>query len=82
MSAAKSLSYIEAMNYFCEIQVEKKLQNLRSEVREEDEELENTVLVLPKISGSVFVVRKRAKDMLRQSVLGGKDVHVLLVLEQ
>ena len=52
-SAIESATYIEAMNYFCEMQLEKELDKLRGGVTKVEEATKNTVLVLPKLPGLV-----------------------------
>ena len=51
-SAIEHATYIEAMNYFCEMQLEKELEKLRAGgPPREEEAVKNTILVLPKLPG-------------------------------
>ena len=60
--AAKNITPVEAINYFCEIQYQEELERARQAtvvVQEEPEKPEkqrNTVLMLPKIDGYAFTL--------------------------
>jgi hypothetical protein len=54
-SLLSNATYIEALNYFCEMEMEKQLNGIRGGAPPggREEEVKNTVLVLPKITGLV-----------------------------
>ncbi len=54
-SAIENATYIEAMNYFVEMTLERELDRLRGSgpPPKEEEAVKNTVLVLPKLPGYV-----------------------------
>ena len=60
--AAKNITPVEAINYFCEIQYQEEIERARQAtvvVQEEPEKPEkqrNTVLMLPKIDGYAFTL--------------------------
>ena len=47
-STIESATFLDAINYFCEMELEKSLEKLRRGTRDTDQK--NTVLVLPKIT--------------------------------
>ncbi|XP_074656785.1 WD repeat-containing protein 97-like [Tubulanus polymorphus] len=59
-SLIESATYIEAINYFCEFQLQKELERLRSGGTDKEKKPslpKNTVLVLPKVDGRTALVR-------------------------
>ena len=52
-SAIENATYMEAINYFCDMEMEKFLDRMRGGGRDPDKPVEykNTVLVLPKLPG-------------------------------
>ena len=54
-SSLDNATYIEALNYFCEMEIERRLESIRGggsgAAGSGSDEVKNTVLVLPKITG-------------------------------
>lgn len=59
ISSLESATYLEAINYFCEVTAEKLLEGIRAGRLDQSGEVKNTVLVLPKLPRSVCPLTHR-----------------------
>ncbi|ELT93743.1 hypothetical protein CAPTEDRAFT_227356 [Capitella teleta] len=57
LSVVENATYLEALNYYCEITTEKLLEGIRTGKLDTSGEVKNTVLVLPKVSAKTALVR-------------------------